>query len=970
MKTISLYPQNISKILKENISDSNKIFVFATDTVMNSWIDWIITHPQESGTDAVPFERFIAWDTLKRDYINVKQENLTTIPTLLRQFFVNDLIEKNAAKPKENRLQVLINPDDQMAKSATSFVDWICNNIPALHFWKKRLDKHLEEYGELDKEDLDYLYIYNEYSKFLKENNLFEPSWVDEISFKNNSFEFLIFYPEQFQDFSDYQEPFSQNDKITIFTLPKDIPSPKAYLYSDSRKELRTVMLQIIDIVNNKKADWSEIALSIPDIETYRPYIEREFSLYQIPYVIKAGQSLTKNCAGRIFKEIYNCYSTDFSFDSVRALLLDECVPWKEEIREIKEELIREGNRMRCICSPYDKNIWFSALNSKLARVEKQNSTKEEIDYYSQLKDFYSKLYHCINQFFSENYKTFEQIRRSWMEFKQTFLKSDSDFSEEANNILSRCIKELEEIIQIEKDYKNCNLQISNPYNFYLQILDGKTYSPQTNKTGVQIFKYRLSASAYFKYQFVIDSSQNNLDISFKKLTFLNSTKRAKLHLLEDDKLLNSTEVYIKLYAKPTDCADADFVHFSSAEQTFAGYSIPHTLLSSTKECPNLDDKDYILAESKVITTHTNQTLNQITESQKQAFLEWKTTNYPAEQKVQISERIKELLQKKIDSQNNNLNISARQDMENYFPCPRKWLFKSVLKFHDDTLDTNLMQSFDMGNLNHKILEEFMKAFKNKELPCYIEETETFMIKTEDVTEQVNALLTSIIDSAIFEIKDFRDSPLVIQTLLDQKQQIFATIHAFLCSFLLPFYGKGFGSCKVLDTEASYSLAKEKFNYIGRIDCLLQTPEFDLIVIDYKNTKSAIPSKKDFRVDDNGILKDFQMPLYYKLVSEITGNDIHAMYYVAISGTDKSAVFDLNDTKAPFEGYENTLLRLDEYAQSLTDSFYNKNFEPHKSNNEKDIFNVKNYEHCKDCIFKTICRTTYTIAGREISNNE
>ena len=41
---------------------------------------------------------------------------------------------------------------------------------------------------------------------------------------------------------------------------------------------------------------------------------------------------------------------------------------------------------------------------------------------------------------------------------------------------------------------------------------------------------------------------------------------------------------------------------------------------------------------------------------------------------------------------NENVKISARSDLENFFPCPRKWIFKTVLKLKEDSLDTDLMQ--------------------------------------------------------------------------------------------------------------------------------------------------------------------------------------------------------------------------------------------------------------------------------------
>lgn len=980
MKEIFLNPNDIPQILAQNLPDQNTIFVFSTDTVMNSWIDWIVLNPQISGTDAVPFERFTAWDNFKREYLSISQDGLTAVPTLLRKLFVADLIHKNSLKPKEERFQVIINPDDEFAKNADTFSSWISDNLTSLHFWKSRYEKNKSEYGEMDSEDKDYDFIYNEYSNFLKSNNLFEPSWIENTDIIQGDKKFIIFYPEMLQDFQDFTETFEKSDNITLCKLPQNLPSPKAYLYPDSRTELRQTMLQIINLVKENKADWSEIALSIPDIETYRPYIEREFDLYGIPYVIKSGIKLTQNTAGRIFREIYNCYNENFTFDSVRSLLLDECVPWKEEYIQLKEDLIREGNRMRCICSPYEKDIWLSTFTSKINRLEKtDNPTKnEELSYFNNLKDFYLKLKTDIKQFFTEENKTFANILKAWMQFKSNFLQDDKNFSEEANNILSRCITELEEIIKIENDFSDCKLFINSPFDFYLQMLDEKTYTPQTKKTGVQIFKYKLSAAAHFKYQFVIDGSQKNLEVVNKRLTFFNATKRSKLHLLEDDKNLNATEVFMKLYARSIpNGADDNFVHFSAATETFSGFAIPHSLLEYKKDnLPNLDSDDYIKNEMNFIRNRGNNQITAITENQKQMFNNWKNHSLSNDNSYSTNDNLNKIIDSRI-GENGKIDISARSDLEKFFPCPRKWVLQTLLHLKEDSLDTDLMKGYDMGNLNHKILELVLSEYMNKKLPFFDKEKEIFINSDDgsDCTQDFINLIEKSVEKGIVSITDIRDSLLVIQTLQSQTNAITTTIINFLKLFLINFEQNGFGMCKVLGMEVDNILEMENFNYKGRIDCILETPSFDLVIIDFKNSKSSIPDMKSLFVNEDGLLGDFQMSVYYKLVSINGKKEIFSLDYYSITDASKTSVVDPHkSTKSKaltsFEDYNPTLKVTDEYANEFSKIIKEKVFIPQQSYNPKDRLNVKNYEHCSQCNFNSICRTTYTVASKNISSGD
>ena len=972
MRKIELFPENIGSVLAEKLKNPDCIFIFPTDTVMNSWIDWIVLNPQKSGCEAVAFERFMAWDNFKGTYLAAQQEGKSVIPSILRKFFVSNLIARNSQKPAGERLQVLINPSDLFAKNASSFEDWIAKNIPSLHFWQKRLKENASSYGELDSEDKDYLFIYEEYKKFLDVNKLFEPSWIEGSDISDKSREFIIFYPELLEDFGDFEDIFKANENISLYCLPEKLPSPKVYKYSDSRKELRQTMLRIIKLVKDGLADWSEIALSIPDLETYRPYLDREFSLYGIPYVIKAGQPLTKNCAGRIFREIYDCHSSGFSFDSVRALLLDECLPWKDTYKEIKEELIREGNRMRCICSPGEKDIWLGCFASKKAR----SKNEEEIKDYEELAKFYKNLKFCIEDFFTQ--EDFAGIKNIWMKFKRQFLMDDSSFSEEANNIISRCIKELEELMRVEKQYKENDLLIPSHYEFFLKLLDGKTYTPQTKACGVNIFTYKLTAAGNFKFQLVIDASQNNIEIQNRRLTFLNSIKRAKLHLIEDDRSQNATEVFIKLYAKKTEGAGEDFVHFSFAEDSFSGFTISHSLLTEVENPPLLDESDYILSEKDFISGKKD-SLSELTEKQKEELNCWlKINRASGGADYEINGKIKEAIAAKYSSENSLLSVSARGDLENFFPCPRRWVLKSLLKLHDDTLDTNLMQSFDMGNLNHKILELFMKEFIDRPLPYYKSEENCFYKMDADglvdCSKEVLSLLSQKTDEAIKAPSDFRDSLLAIQALESQKDKISKVILNCLKTLCTPFTDAGFGGCKVVNSEGQYQKEAKAFNWFGKIDLLLQTPDSSFIIVDYKNSAGSIPAKKNFTADENDILKDFQMPLYFKLKGaenpDTFKEKIYGGYFLNITDAKLTTVSEMDNKSASPDKFCDTLRVLDDYGLLYKETVEKEGFEPFTNKDRKNKLNVKPYEECIKCPCKAICRTTYITGKKELKEEK
>ncbi|MCQ2591154.1 MAG: PD-(D/E)XK nuclease family protein [Treponema sp.] len=1087
MNKLELDVSGIEAFLREKITDKNAIFVFSTAVVAQTWANWCVIG-NHTPVHTVALERFIAWDDFKRDYLSNGKEDSMTVPAILRKLFVYDLIKRNSeANPK--LFNVIINPD--YADSAYSFSDWLGKNLPSLQFWKNRLEKNAATYGELDEEDKDFLKLYDEYKAFLEKNNLFEPSWIDseELELKDKKHHFYIFYPEQLADFGDFEGIFSISDEqsagvkngvdvtsnVTALVVPKaTVKLPKVYCYSDARKELRQTMLRIIELVKNNKADWSEITLNVPDIETYRPYLERELELYGIPFVMRAGIPLTKNCAGRVFKEINDCYNSDFSFDSVRALVLDECIPWKKTIElnmakegepkllqsfnldELREELIREGNRMRCLCSfeqkkedseNYEKiDIWEQSLRKKYW------DEKDKL-----LLKLYGKIKTDIRNFFNPHEKeaTFATIQEAWFTFKRDFI-DENDFSSDANKILSRCITHLQEIITIEQDfiYKKDEtsgtdelqtLRISSPYEFFLKELDSKQYTPQSSQEGISVFPYRVSAGAYFKYQFVIDGSQKSLDVPFKRLSFLNATKRAKLKLLEEDKLYNATQAVILMYGKKISEVQEDFVTFSFCENAFSGFSIPHSFLDPIEEdVPNLDSQDFIFEANRWVEKGGEGFIT-VSPLQKKQFENWlarmlndSNANDSYVVSKTLEDKIKYLLVDSRDKKTDNpshkgkIRISARGDMEKFFPCPRKWILSKGLMLRDEGLDVDLMNSFDMGNLNHKILELFMHKYENKVLPFFeeneglfkqavsVEDSGVINAQPIDVTAEIEAMFfgkeENIVEKAITKGKfDFSDSELVQKTLLAQKDEIAQNVVNFLKRLLLESGGedakgiKGIGNCTVVYADNKNELSKDMgdFVYSGKCDCVVKTKDKKLVIIDYKNSSSAIPFDSDFKVDeDTLILNDYQMGVYCNLLAEKEEmpEKLEAAYYYSIkpaSSRERAAVFDnkikdsttktTNELKPGkmFSYFAPSVAACNDYAKLFCEKIDKMDYlpcttgrKPQKienqgtSQNEENPeleeqlkaqrLNVSKYENCGKCNFKTICRTTFTVAPKNI----
>ena len=156
----------IINYLDENIKDPKVFFVFPTQIAASMWARKTL---EVTDVKAIAKERFIAWDSFKSSSIRSQQQNKTSIPSVMRSIFAEQIVKKNSIDPffKEIILK-------DYAKVAKRFSKWIESILPSLSFWKNQINQNKDS---LDNEDLDLLELYNRYKSFLDENDLFDPAW-------------------------------------------------------------------------------------------------------------------------------------------------------------------------------------------------------------------------------------------------------------------------------------------------------------------------------------------------------------------------------------------------------------------------------------------------------------------------------------------------------------------------------------------------------------------------------------------------------------------------------------------------------------------------------------------------------------------------------------------------------------------------------------------------------------------------
>ena len=994
--------------IAKGIKDKNTVFIFPTSVVSDSWMERIVFHPEEFFTDdeqlycAVRDEQFIAWDRFKSSCIcesnlGNAQNQLTPVPSLLRKIYSHHIVTSHSFKKIISPLY----PD-----SASSFAPWISTVLPSLGTWKKYFDDYTNTLGsnsrasqknvrECDDEDEDFLFLYEDYSQFLKSNSFYEPSWSEK-SFDANGKKYILFFPEILDDFSDYKEMLADGGVkfVNLSESAEDIAreSPKCKLFSNLRTELRDMALNIRALHYKKNIDWSDIALSVPDIENLRPYVERELELYCIPYRMRAGNTLTLASAGRIFEEIQSCVKSDFSFDSMRALLLDGLVPWRNI--EYNKALIKLGTEAKCICSFIDKgsksernvDTWESSLPDMkiLKNADPCNPAPGSAQEGFNPLQFYRELKSGMLSLSSS--KSFKEVRTNWAKFKSQFL-DDELFSKDANLIIGLCIRNLEELISIEETVLNkdgCKIKVQNCYDFFVTTISSASYQPQNKIDGISVFPYRLSAAAAYPYQFVINANQKKLSVEKKHFDFLSQKKREQFKISDSE---NPSVAFIRLYNKScVDLPDATNgknncdVYFSTSQNTIGGFAIPHGYLTPVtgddgKEIVDRifdEQNDFVKSEKSFLCEESENFPAAISKNQDEQFKAWQSRSFndinelSANKKIssELSLLLKNKFMREYDNNKNQIAVSATH-LKSFSYCPRSWLFDKVISLDTDSLDVSMYSNFDIGKIYHKMLEIVFKKFDT--IPAIIDDS----LENES---EIRDYLRKNMTSAFCEVDSYGDSnSVLVKKVLDSSSENF--INQII--YFLQTFSKKFSHWHVYASEKEYKTAGENINffYNGKIDCILTDDNGTVAIVDFKTGK--LPSQKECFVADDGTVSDYQMAMYIHLFESNSDSvKVEKASFYSIWGDKISEIIKLlselgkTDPEKKLEEQENKKANMIEVLKSDTQAFADsvqnaiEKFEPFLI----DAKNINQFEYCSGCSYQSVCRTQYTVSPRSLKD--
>ncbi|MDR0472661.1 MAG: PD-(D/E)XK nuclease family protein [Treponema sp.] len=921
----------VTAALREHISDRNVSFVFPSQTSASLWARKTCTL---GIARSVAANRFLAWDRFKEEAFCEKEAGRVPASAVMRQLFAESLIRKNAAanlQPESHTqgfpLKSLIPPE--YAKGGRIFAPFMARLLPSLAWWEKLMNSHAA-FRARDAEDEDYETVKKEYTAFLERFGLFEPSWEEKKLCKEKKC-FLIFFPGLIEDFAEYDSLLTAPQFICVQTKPPASQMQPLVCYQSAREEIRAAVMELQRLHEEEGLPYEDMAVSVPELEEMEPYLLREFTLRHIPFIRRAGKKLGETGAGRFFSLVNECASSRFSFKSLKALILNDHIPWKDGSKN--KALVKFGIEYNCVSS-YIQNggiedIWEEAF--------KEAGSRESVmllPYYREVKKRILSL---------AGSKSFAEIRKNYFAFRNNLLDMEK-ISEEDDAVLSRCIVELGSLIDLEEKFNEPALVPASPFGFFLSCLNEKEYVRAGKKPGINIFKWRVAAASPFSCHFVLNASQAAATVLSQPMKFLRQDKRKALGLEDRD----ASGSFFLL-------CDTGRTRISASAQAFSGWAIPHSFFAQGRTVDALPCHQDPYRDERLYHKGTlNFELQNIFPIQKRSFEQWKNTlclkkndfSFFSSQVPLESGPAQALLKDAVLDKDGFITVSPTGDLNVYYECPVKWLYKRIFKANEFSLEAALLDDTALGLLYHKILEKLFARIKDEDVTFDSGRLDTYKRWAFEITR-----------AAIEEAPAFR-GPLAVPLVSPQ-----AAGMAKKLANLLEIEARDFNGYEVAELELPVGFKRDNLYIKGIIDRVSASPQGEPVIIDYKTT--YLPDQTNPDDLEKASLKEFQMPLYIKLyeasLAEKAGEDapkVQGAYFYSINLRKiKTAMGETSGGRSKVPGreeYEPFLEAAEKKIAEFGQKVNALDFVPRE-------IRVGN---CLGCVYKTVCRKAYFLNRR------
>jgi RecB family exonuclease len=778
---------------------------------------------------AVWGDRFLSWDRFKELAFGLS-ETRRPVNGIIRTLFAVHMAAENSTSPFLTRLL----PAD--GSEAGGSVRELSRILPRLHTLVPRLEAKQWPLAA------DLRELHRRYSSFLEKNGLYEPTMLSP-SLETLEHSYLLAFPETLEDFNAYRPWIEGHPRIELFS-PNGENTIPIELHPNERMEASALFRNIRGLILDGVRP-EEIAITLPDIENTRTFIEEAAHRYDIPLEFRTGRGLGEYSGVRFFRSLAELQGSSWEIGALKNLVLNAGVPWKEP--EALRRLIRDGIEAYVVrnwrdsdgAHGWEEQLTLAGRKKSLTLYRRLNSALKTATSAGNFSDTAASLQAFIG--------TFLETSR-WREESPIQLKA-----------FQRALEILNDFTRAETGFPE--LRVPSPYAVWTAAIEEAGYVEQQPRSGIPVYPYRVSAGIFPRYHFLPFLTQESSRIVWDRGFPLNEAQREEAEISDDD----VSRVYLRLYL-----GSGEQVRPSCSRQGYSGPGLP----------PGLFVENGLEAEAG-----SEEGLDPETEDElffREAFVpgspasSWQQRGFSAFRETGGLARGWSLLDSPIphaglaeELKKRYLNNPRRKGisptaLDSFWSCPFAFLFTAILELPEEEYRPLVRDHRMEGILIHRVLEAFCRSLEQK--PFLSAETESYR-------ERLRAMLRSE-ENSMHGPRPLRPAWEASLSLLEELLLLYPEAEAKLFDGFTTALAE-----RTLETEI------DGIQVTGRIDRVARGPAGELLIVDYKKGFSLRSS--ELKGGDR-TPATMQLP-FYALLLEAVGTlsgkeELISAYYVAADG--------------------------------------------------------------------------------------
>ncbi len=832
---------DIERIIREELEDPRAVFVFHNEVTARFWLRRAFRFTRRR---TLPEDRFIAWDRFRKRTLRYPASRREADKPF-RTLFLAGLLQENR---RTGRFRRLIPPEHR--SNSMAFLRSLRKVLPGLH--------RVHEIGEgvlSEEKRADLHLLLQRYREHLARAGRYEPAY-EQPAFKPGPWKYRILHPQIIQEWPAYSAILAPHPQVRVEPADFSRSPLEAGLeaFAATPEEITAVLLQVGRLLD-EGTEPQEIVLTVASLEAVEPTLRVLARRHEVPLSFHHRKPVGRYPAGRLFRGIADLADSGFSLESMKALLLNQALPWREEKRA--RDLVRFGVEQRVLRNyalrGADRDLWAQALERCLSSARRDGSHPQAA-HLQGLRDFYRGLREGVERIagaagFGELQERLEKFADGWLD--------KTRWNEESTRVYQFALNTLKELIAAG----TAEERLDSPFALWLEYLEDREYVPREEEARVQVYPYPVTAGIRPAYHFILNASQEGTRQIIERYPFLSLQEQPL-----DARQVDLSDICLRIY-----CLSGGQVRFSFSRATPQGEQLPASFFLAggriTAASPSpadgyeLERRLWRTAPPAPAAPAPPAPLPRLYPRQRAGLRRALATGLrPKESDLtarrladgQLLQRIRERLTATADG----LQALSPTQLEAYLGCPFQYLFQRVLGIEEAEYTPVMWDAREFGRILHQVFHRFYRQRLGR--PLRPEQLDGYRRR---IREEAEAVL------AEYEL----DHPLPVAPIWEEiARRVIALSEAFIQEEMRELPGQ-----EVLETELAVDLPlpEEGVRLTGTID-RLSRHDGRVGLIDYK--KRTVPGKADIFGEEPS---SFQIPFYLLLLTRAGWKPEWAAYY-------------------------------------------------------------------------------------------